>query len=769
MRKKLFGIASLLCAAALCVGGGAALLNDGPKTVVAETATTTTWTNESGVTYTFANNLGSEEYYQLGNWLNNKQMKTSEGLTAPSGKTQNYAGASGEGKAMLSEFNSTKTALTYSGFQFEFKTDNEWIRPASADGSQTESCWGQINLWYGDLTIYMQRRGATNHLTFVIDSYGVNASGTRTKNAQLQAQKSVVINDFFAENEDGYDVMTDWAAVRISKNKCTAISDGSTAIGYWLHMEVKAPKAESYTIVYDGYVPYAMYDDSNDNIAISNATTLGIQTSLDAVDDKFDNHYCNLTLRDFADWQDTVCTDIADYEGAGNYAFGVTGASAQRMKATDWDLQTKIGTDSIGVEFRYKADAASLTKAVEDYKTAKGGTITYADTILSVHLGTRVFELDWNPNTNISRLSTRDISQGWTGQEKNSTAANKYGSGNPAFNPLENEYYIRVLRVKDQERNVYAYYFSMAVVNADGSIGTQHEFLNGYEDFIRVPKYDNASYNKIAAYPLCVANNTAYPYQATISSNQYVGINTVVNGETTVNKVDRGSNFTLTDLTAGNVICVGYSKGAETYSADDFVAAGTVIENVQKPATYRALTMTLEADKKASVRFRQRTEGGVTLPMEISLKWNVTANDSNSLGYYFGGIAFGYKLTASNGRNSGDVEVKNITDGYTEPYSYSIIQSNIGEDSYAMKFTCQAYVEFNGVKYYTEEVDMEEFGRSVDFVADAAVAHLQTEATEIEGVAFNNAIKDESGNVIGYHYLTQAQYDLVLKVSKVNE
>ena len=96
-----------------------------------------------------------------------------------------------------------------------------------------------------------------------------------------------------------------------------------------------------------------------------------------------------------------------------------------------------------------------------------------------------------------------------------------------------------------------------------------------------------------------------------------------MNGETEVNKVNRGSNFTLTDLTAGNVICVGYSKGAETYSADDFVAAGTVIENVQKPATFVALTMTLEADKKASVRFRQRTVDGEKLPLEISLKWNV--------------------------------------------------------------------------------------------------------------------------------------------------
>jgi hypothetical protein len=773
MKKKLFGLASLLCAATLCVSGGVALLNDNAQPVVAETATATNqWTNDSGVTYTFANDLGGEEYYQLGNWLNNSAMKTKQGLTAPSGTHQNYAGASGDGKAMLAEYNSTKTALQYTGFQFEFKTDNEWIRPASADGTQTESCWGQINLWYGDLTIYMQRRGTTNHLTFVIESYGLNASNKRAKNGTLQAQKAVVIENFFVTNEDGYDVMADWAQVRISKNACTAISDGSAAVGYWMHMEVKAPQADTYTVVYDAYVPYAMTDSSNDNIAISNATTLGIQTSLDAKDDKFDNHYCNLTLRDFADWQDTVCMDVADFNA--DYAFGVTGMSAQRMKENDWDLQTKTGKDSIGIEFRYKADATSLAAARDAYIDSKTTAPTYIDTILSVHLGTRVFEIDWNYNKNQSRLSTRDISKGWSGQEKNSTAANKYGTGNPAFNPLENEYYFRVLRVRDNSRNVYAYYFYMAAVKADGSLDKEACLLNAYEDIIREPKYDNASYNKISVQPLCVANSTSYPYTATISSNKYVGIKTSVDGVETVEKVARGSNYTLANLTEGTTVHAGWSKGAETYSEEDFVAAGTVLENVQEPASYTALTMTLEADKAASIRFRQRTVAGEVLPLEISLKWNVKANDSSNVGYYFGGIKFGYVLTADNGKTSGDVEVNNVTDGFTTPYEYGVIQSNIGEASYDMKFTCQAYVELSGVKYYTAAADMENDGRSVDIVADAATADLQSVETNGEyvhptyGVQYSNAIKDAEGNVIGYHYLTQEQYDLVAKASAVN-
>jgi hypothetical protein len=160
--------------------------------------------------------------------------------------------------------------------------------------------------------------------------------------------------------------------------------------------------------------------------------------------------------------------------------------------------------------------------------------------------------------------------------------------------------------------------------------------------------------------------------------------------------------------------------------------------------------------------------------LEISLKWNVKANDSSNVGYYFGGIKFGYVLTADNGKTSGDVEVNNVTDGFTTPYEYGVIQSNIGEASYDMKFTCQAYVELNGVKYYTAAADMENDGRSVDIVADAATADLQSVETNGEyvhptyGVQYSNAIKDAEGNVIGYHYLTQEQYDLVAKAGAVN-
>jgi hypothetical protein len=72
------------------------------------------------------------------------------------------------------------------------------------------------------------------------------------------------------------------------------------------------------------------------------------------------------------------------------------------------------------------------------------------------------------------------------------------------------------------------------------------------------------------------------------------------------------------------------------------------------------------------------------------------------------------------------------------------------------------------VKYYTAAADMENDGRSVDIVADRAAADLRAEAVTENGVNYNNEIKNADGEVIGYHYLTQEQYDLVAKASAVN-
>lgn len=732
MRKNLFGLASLLCAATLCVGGGAMLLND-DQTVSAETASTVhTWSTGEGMSFT------ADELWQM------DQMLTE----IP--RTVEFCANIGSATKNTMVFSNFPTGSSYSYFAVRYINKSGLL-----DVFYTKTGSGSSQGFRSAATVLAE--GYHTYSVVLGDNGGmVYVDGVLVDTTPVTYVSKTTYAETFTELPGGY-------------NYCVGGDPRSGNSGY----------------VNDGQIKWiSAYSDvrTADEIAASQTTVNGADANLlfayDLAEAKANSNKIvrnkgtanNPLVSSLADvWTDSACTDVADYAGADNYAFGVTGSSISRMQQVDeWHLQNNIGTDSIGIEFRYKADAESLTVAKEAYWTAKGYTETgskYADTIIGVQLGTRVFELDWNPLTNVSRLNTRDVWNGWSGQT--GTDKNKYGESNPSFNPLENEYYFRVLRVKHQWKDTYKYYFYMATVNADGTLGEESCVLNGYEDEVRTPKYDNASYNTISAYPLHIANSTSYPYTATISSNKYVGIKTTVDGVDTVEKVTRGSNFTLADLTEGTTVHAGWSKGAETYSAADYVAnvaGGVVLENVQTSASYRALTMRLEADKAASIRFRKRGEN----PLEISLKWNVTAEDSSNLGYYFGGIKFGYVLTASNGVNSGDIEVANYTNGYTEPYGYGIIQSNIGEASYTVKFTCQAYVELNGVKYYTAAADMENDGRSVDIVADRATADLRSEITTENGVAYSNAIKNAAGEVIGYHYLTQEQYDLVATAGAKN-
>lgn len=738
MRKKLLGLASLLCATTLCVGG-ATLLNDN-ATAVAETAETTyTWSTSDGMSFT------ADELWQM------DQMLTE----IP--RTVEFCANIGSATKNTMVFSNFPTGSVYSYFAVRYINTSGYL-----DVFYTKTGSGASQGFRSTATVLEE--GYHNYSVVLGDNGGyVYVDGELVDTTPVTYVSKKSYEETFTEIPGGY-------------NYCVGGD----------------PRTGNSGFVNDGSIKWiSAYSDvrTAEEVAASQTTVDSADENLlfayDLAEAKAQNSKIirnrgtvnNPLVSSKADvWMAEVCTDIADYTGADAYAYGVTGASVTRMKDTDWNIQNQIGTDSMGIEFRYKADADSLAAMKAAYWTGKGYAETdskYVDTIIGVQLGTRVFELDWNPLTNVSRLNTRDVWNGWSGQT--GTDKNNFSWGNKSFNPLTTEYYFRALRVKHQWKDTYKYYFYMAPVNADGSLGEEICYINGYEDKIRSPKYDNASYNTVCVYPLTVANSSSYPtYTATISSNKYVGVKTTVDGVETFNKVNRGANFTLADLTAGNVICAGWSKGADNYSTEDYVAAGTVLENVQEPASYTALTMTLEADKAASIRFRQRTVAGEVLPLEISLKWNVKANDSSNVGYYFGGIKFGYVLTADNGKTSGDVEVSNVTDGFTKPYEYGIIQSNIGEASYDMKFTCQAYVELNGVKYYTAAADMENDGRSVDIVADAATADLQSVETNGEyvhptyGVQYSNAIKDAEGNVIGYHYLTQEQYDLVAKASAVN-
>jgi hypothetical protein len=220
-----------------------------------------------------------------------------------------------------------------------------------------------------------------------------------------------------------------------------------------------------------------------------------------------------------------------------------------------------------------------------------------------------------------------------------------------------------------------------------------------------------------------------------------------------MSKHERGTEFTFADDSdkTDNIFLIGYSAGATTYSADDFASAGGKKE-INKSTEFKSLSVTLNADEFASARFRNRVASGKVQPLELALNWGANATFTNDLDTYFS-VKFGYNLTASNGATSGDIEVSKVVDN-----AFSVTQSNIGENFYDLKFVFRAYVEINGTKYYTAEIDAND-GDSVSAIASELVSELASESTANK----TNAIK-ENGQVIGYHYLTQSQYDLVKQI-----
>ena len=406
-------------------------------------------------------------------------------------------------------------------------------------------------------------------------------------------------------------------------------------------------------------------------------------------------------------------------------------------------LTTYFNTgSSCGVEFRMKE--------LSDLSAKKGSTIWY---YLQVSVGSA--QLDFYVDSTQTKMGIRmgffESSMKYEGSVAN-VFAYEVGA----------EYAVRVERVEvnpidkysDTDYIVRVY---VAKVGADGMVAENWDDTPVYEHFTTRRKCNTSiSCNNICIQP---GNNTI-AHTMRISSNKYVGVKTEINGTETLHKVVRGNDFSFANLvTGGNDVLVGWSKGADKYSAEDFMAANTVFEAMKESKldnVYHALTIDVQADVAASLRLRKRADN----PLEISLNWKAQVTDSNSLGEYFGGIAFGYKLTAKNAEGkvaSTEQEVSKVTDGYTTPYAFSVTQSNI--DDYALKFVCQAYVEFEiggeKVKFYSAEPNVDTDGRSVEYVRAAVLADVRATATGeyVNAVEVNGETK--------YTYLSAWQYNFI--------
>ncbi len=751
--KKVLALASLLCAGTLCIGLGATALNNDLQTAVAQTAITTTWTDSaSGKTYTFEGDIATHSTTDIRDLGINDLLQTAEGVTGFNGNPFEYSYV--KQQCMLSADNAAWVGES-GGISFQFKTDDFWYSPAAKDAGgnsyTADNSFCRIHVFYGDINVQLS---VANWATpaMIAKVYPVGSS------TDIPSNVTRYIDNFFAGNPTPNDnkssacYLDKFVKVEITKYACTAVSDGSTPSGYWFRLSIND------TVLYNKYIDRDMTSSKNFGICNATAGRVG-QEGITITDPNWQGHTNLLTVKSlYADATATLgtetWTDVGDMEDkalSDKYVKGFTTGDYGRFYNAD-DFIPNGTADSVGLEVRAKHVDASNIKA----------QTSTTDAFVQLTAGATYVFADYAPSYKKLRFWAYNCNDesGHVGQ----TSLWCYD-----YN-LDSEYVWRITRTPVTFTNNPDMEGKGALVNLYiGEIdSTTKQPKAGWDEKPVFSLYDPKSRagDRYERNGLCISPAKAGPQQTithsmAFSSNKYVGVQTTMGDTVTLNKVVRGGNFVLPNTTAENTFQIGWSKGASQYSAEDFVANGTELTNVQEFVSYTALALTLKADKKASLRFRQRIEDGVELPLELSLKWNIVGEDISNLAYYFGGIEFGYKLTCSNG-TSFEEKVEKISDGFTQPYQYSVTQSNIGEEDYTLKFVCQGYVVINGNTYYTELPDIDVDGRSVDYVADMAAADYRD---SIDGIYKNVVYVDGEAK---YHYLTQDEYDLVANCGGIN-
>ena len=730
MKKKLLGIASLLCTATLCAGVGVAALGTEADTVV--TAATPVYTKTvNGVEYTFEQDFNNLTYTGLGDITNNNGVKTSVGATVYA--HGNDAGDTYITKHMIKSADNTSFLSTSNGVEFQFKTTGAWKQ-----GNRMEFA-------FGDLVVYLSshyQSSGKNRLNVTATTYlsggttKADISWTKNNNG---AKSYCFWNNFFdfedpSNTGSNYIMKDGWATVKVHKNKCTSTT------GYWLTLSVQAPGATSPIVIHNGYLNNSMYSDTYDGVGLGFAP--GVNTTFVKV------RNCTPTLT----VNKETSTDIADWGTTDEeYLKGVERTAVSYRDNSNMVANKLSSQLSRGIEFRM-TETTAITTAEDSFVCVRMGS-NLLDIYPSTDLKTWNMRLLYNTNANYN--PTNANVNAWV-QElyQKDVLACEFGA----------EYAVKAMRlaVNPSANNgvtgsiVRVY---MAKVNPETGLPAEGwDKTPVFEHFSAVHRVtNNASENNWGV--KCASDGSA-THTTFIRSNKYVGVKTEVAGNEVLHKVPYGTDFALADLVTGeNTVLVGWSKGADNYSAEDFLAANTVFEDMKESKldnVYHALTIEIEAAKAASLRLRKRTDN----PLEISLNWKAQVTDANSLGEYFGGIAFGYKLMAKNAEGqvaSTEQQVNKVTDGYTTPYAYSVTQSNI--DDYALKFVCQAYVEFEiggeKVKFYSEAPDLDQDGRSVEYVRAAVLADVKDEVTG----EYKTAV--EVDGVTKYTYLTAWQYDFI--------
>ena len=787
MKKRFLAFMALLCSVTVCATVGVTAMNKENAQVVSAEAVTSTWTDTAGTTYTFEGDvretratITTTDLGDIGPNEHRLPLATATGLTGEASNMDNVPSA-GQDASTLYLPDQAWTGET-SGLHFAFKTEGAWYKPAGTlNGEAQISDGGRISIFYGD--IMLELRQPTDLPTALTARIWTMVDAGKPYTNAIMSWKTIERNTFFSATDAyGKKTMADYSEIKIARYKCTSAS------GYYLKIYISVPGTDfatsAYTI-YDGYVNAPMSSSTFDYFAIRNgslgyAGVLGYKISEAGYDSSLQNRLsirrgdlqvkatvATETYKDVADMTDINKTLAEDFTMGLNSA-NISGYKPTAVGNDIYSGNTKSTTQPIGIEFR--------TKHVDGGTAIKTKTISECFMLLNV--GTECLYVNYNATYGaINFQPVPKVGSGSTIYGRSLLMRSPYLTVTPCTAPFtydpSAEYAWRIT------------YSPVQYTNGDTTMNEKGAMVRIYmgkvdattgmpaSDWANKPLFEffsilptKSTYTGgfgLGVDSTMLDNNDSH--EMVFSSNKYVGIKTIIGEESTMTPVVRGGSYTLTPMTGEGITQIGWSKGAEHYTEDDFVVNNKEFTDLRESATYTALGFKLEADEKAAIRFRVRTVDGVKQPLELSLKWNVTVTDIGNAGYYFGSIAFGYKLTASNGATT-EKDVKNVSDGIYTDYTYGVIQSNITADWYTIKFVCQGYVRINGQTYYTDLPDMDEYGRSVDYIADMATNDIKDVAGEYNGVMYNNAIIVDG--VTKYHYLTQEQYDLVKKVGAVN-
>lgn len=736
MKKKFLALAALLCSATLCATVGATVMNnDNVQTVSADVVTSTEIVN--GVTYTFEGDTKKHTTQDLGDLIQDNYktaLATEYGMVGGAvlfGGSAVEVGANNPSMVLVPD---ASWATGTGGVHFQFKTDNEWYQPAGTDsnGNAVASMKQDLRLglevWMGDIRVLLYRLGNWNGSPLGATVYTYSA-GKEVKG------HGAVAYSFFANNNGKY-VMNDYAEMKISRYKCTS------ANGYWLKISLLKPSDNNFdtqaVTIFNNYVAADMSKATYTHFGIRNSTLRQAgQFGYKITEAGYENYQCNLHVRrgdgrvDATPETETYkdVADLTDFNAtlANNYAMGITNTSTDRYTDREEDFLPipNMGDGALGLEFRAK----NIGNTLETY-VANG----YNCSFMLMNIGSSSVMVDYHSGWDT--IAFRPFNE----SDWKFVGANSYGSGTHSkeHSPfrftydITAEYVWRMTRTPvikktndDGKGAIIRVYMGKINAATDAPVEGWDKMpvFEYYDPYSRTCTTDSAKRGFL------VRNTTLNGladgvHTMSFSSNKYVGVKTIVGDDVTVNKVARGGSYTLADLTSDNMVHIGWSKGASEYTANDFVAKGTALTNLKESATYTALALKMNADKTADLRFRKRAENNNEL--EISLQWDVSSEDIGNVGYYFGNITYGYKITSNNGKNSGDVDCMELltTDGVSAPYAYSVIQSGITDSN--MEFTFQAYVKFmvDGELFaiaYTAETDMATYGTSVKDVATAAL------------------------------------------------